>query len=174
MSPAENRIRQATDVSLLNQLVLEVYLAAWTMAGVEHEHTLRPVAASSDDVDDGETVLDVIDLDHFIRATWGLDFGGHGVEIAERRRLSPRRGQRRLPQADPAVPLSSLRDRQRRLARRCDVQQHRPCTSTERSDRTCLSASPRSEHVGSVCYTTSSYLMDQCANCWKGGSCVDV
>jgi hypothetical protein len=147
MFNAEDRMPQATDVSLLNQLVMEVYLAAWTMAGVKHEQTLRRVAASSDDVDDGETALDVVDLDRFIRPTRGLDFGVPEAEIAERSRSSM----------------------SRRRARR-DVRHHRPCTSTERNGRTCPSASPRSERFGSVCYTRGQYLMDQSANYWRGGS----
>lgn len=149
MFDAEDRMRQATDVSLLNQLVLEVYLAAWTRAGVEHEQALRPVAASSDDVD-GEIAVDVIDLDHFIGATWGLDVGGHGGETAERRWLSTR-GQPRRLQADPPARLRSLRDHPRRLGRRRDVQRR----------------------VCSVCYT-NPYLMDRSANSWKGDFCVAV
>jgi hypothetical protein len=78
---------QAADVSLLNQLVLEVYLAAWTMAGVKDGQRPRRIAASSDDADDGETALDVIDVEHFIRATWGLDFGAPEGDVAVRREL---------------------------------------------------------------------------------------
>ena len=69
MSSAEGRTtgRPAADVSLLNQLVLEVYLAAWTRTGVKDEQTLRTAAASADDVDDGDP--GVIDLDHFFDVT---------------------------------------------------------------------------------------------------------
>jgi hypothetical protein len=148
MSNAGDRMRQATDVSLLNQLVLEVYLAAWTMTGVEDEQRLRPVAASSDDADDGETALDVVDLEHFIEATRGLDVGVHRGEIAERRYPSTSRGRGRLLQAGA---VARLRSHRRRLGRRRDV---------------------RSERVGSVCSTTGPYLTDQTGDYSRGGSCV--
>jgi hypothetical protein len=115
MSNAEGRTtgRQAADVSLLNQMVLEVYLAAWTMAGVKDEQNLRRVAASSDDGDDGETALDVADLEHFIRATWGLDYGIHEGDVAARRDLSTRTGGARPRMADRGARLH-LHDRPRR------------------------------------------------------------
>lgn len=121
MFNAEDRMRQATDVSLLNQLVLDVYLAAWTMAGVEDEQTLRRVPASSDDADDGETALDVVDLEEFIRATWGPDFGVHRGEIAERRCPSTRRGRPRLRVA----PAGCLRSHPRRPGPPRDVRPSR-------------------------------------------------
>jgi hypothetical protein len=67
MSSSENRpdaAAQASDMSLLTQLVLEVYLAAWTRSALEDEPRLPRVAASSDEGDrgDGEGVPDV---DHF-------------------------------------------------------------------------------------------------------------
>jgi len=145
MFNAEDRMRQATDVSLLNQLVLEVYLAAWTTAGVKDPQTLRRVAASSDDVDDGETAVDVVDL-HRIRSTWGLDFGVPGGEIAERGCLPTRRGRARLLRTEPAA--------------------------CPRNDRTCLSGSLRGARAGSVCYTAGPYLSDQTGDHSRGGSCV--
>ena len=67
MSRAEDRTngRQAVDMSLLNQLVFEVYLAAWTRAAIEDEQFRRPSAASDDVTGDdpGEIHLD---LDRFI------------------------------------------------------------------------------------------------------------
>jgi hypothetical protein len=141
-------MRQATDMSLLNQLVLEVYLAAWTMTGVEDEQRLRPVAASSDDADDGEPTLDVVDLEHFIEAIRGLSFGVHRGEIAEWRYPSTLRGRGRLLQAGA---VTRLRSHRRRLGRRRDVQ---------------------SERAGSVCHTTGPYLTDQTGDYSRGGSCV--
>jgi hypothetical protein len=67
MSGSEHRpdaAAQATDTSLLTQLVLEVYLAAWTRSALEDEQRLPPVAAPSAEADRGDGD-GVPDLDHF-------------------------------------------------------------------------------------------------------------
>jgi hypothetical protein len=66
MSSSENRpeAAQASATSLM-QLVLEVYLAAWTRStAVEDEQRVSPVAASSDEEGHGDAD-GVPDLDHF-------------------------------------------------------------------------------------------------------------
>jgi hypothetical protein len=65
MSSNENTAdaAQATGTSLLTQLVLEVYLAAWTRSALEDEPRLLPVA-SFDERDRGDAD-GVPDLDHF-------------------------------------------------------------------------------------------------------------
>jgi hypothetical protein len=65
MSSSGNRAEaaQASATSLLTQLVLEVYLAAWTRSAVEDEQRVSPVAASSDEEGLGDTD-GVPDLDH--------------------------------------------------------------------------------------------------------------
>lgn len=57
----------ASATSLLTQLVLEVYLAAWTRSALEDEPRLPPVVASSDEGDRGDAG-GVPDIDHFGRS----------------------------------------------------------------------------------------------------------
>ena len=156
MFNAEDRTtgRQAADMSLLNQLVLEVYLAAWTMTGVQDEQTLHPVAASSDDVDDGDPELGVIDPDRFFDVTRSVDLDVQGGGIAARRGLSIRTGRAGLPL---------------RLGRMRDSHRHGPRTSVVRNGSRRPPAALRCEHVGSVCYTSGPSLVGQSASFWKGG-----
>jgi hypothetical protein len=55
---------QVPDTSLLTQLVLEVYLAAWTRTALDDEERLPPVATSPDEGGGGEAD-EMSDLDHF-------------------------------------------------------------------------------------------------------------
>jgi len=152
---AEDRTnsRQATDVSLLTELVLEVYLAAWTRTPIEDEHR---VGASCDEADDGEADGGgEIHLDRFTPMTWDLERGLNGGATAE-------------------LWYRSIRARGRATRRsgfmsECRHRLRGRSGWPARAGRTALSACARREYVGSGCYTTDPYLAGQTTNCWNGG-----
>jgi hypothetical protein len=79
--------KQAAHTSLLNQLVLEVYLAAWTRTATQDEQRLRPIVGPNEVSDDPDGVL--LDLNRVIFIARGVELD-YGAAIAELRR-------RRLP-----------------------------------------------------------------------------
>jgi hypothetical protein len=203
--------RQAADTNSLNELVLEVYLAAWTRAADQDDQRPHRADVVNDD-DPGEIVIE-LDHDRSIRLLWGLGMDFDGGEVDGRRRLFPggRRDLRLLLDAVRFAELVRLcsvaesvvcvgdvgrrrcdsrmcqppaaadrgrcdspcwepsRDDARGVCRRRHLQHRERSIATQRYGGTCRSASSRRERVGSVCYTSSRYVVTKPTNYRKAG-----